>query len=1627
MGVRARSRIILTLFLVVVLTLSFNVALLKAESPINGGAAARETLKYSGVSELSGVAQSYSNSCCSSYDVATHKISVTYYFSEPTIEDSCACIPSSPSDVATGYVSVKMSDLPQCEETGLPVLPFRTAKVLLPFGTLLERISVTGGKRVTLSNAYLVEYGQKAVRLDSVDSAEALEESSPDETVYGSSQAYPGELYSDVSVQSKMGYSILLVNIFPVEYVPKTGQLSYYESISVQVEVSSERGSKASAFDASLQRREMVEGIVDNAEVFETYLDAISPRTEETSTYQYVIITNEELNSTPGPYNFQALRDDKISRGISATIVTVEWIYANYDGARPDGGEDDQTKIRNFIIDAYNNWGTMYVLLGGDGDRADLGDESGDLIIPHRGFYASYDVGKYDDDIPADMYYGCLDGTFDYDGDGVYGETNDGVGGGEVDLFAEVYVGRACVDSQAEVQNFVYKTLSYEAVPPTDVNLRKVWMVGEDMDPWSGVARWAGNFNDEIKEGSSAHGYTTVGFEDSPYATGLDVSTLYDRDYLDNDWPKSEIVGAINDNAHLINHLGHGNLAGPLMKMNNFDVDTQLTNDELFFIGYSQGCYCGAFDNKFASGAYYSQDCIVEHLTTGAHGAAAFIANSRYGLGRPDTTDGPSQHFDREFWDAVLGEDIFNIGIANQDSKEDSAGRVSSQGDRFCYYEINLFGDPELRIVLPPADEHELTVKVDAPIYSNQGDRPLLNATVYNRGWNMESDVELFLMINDTIVTSATIPELLSGESRTISYSWNPTTEGTYNITAYAPSVPNENNIENNVKSTNALVQAWPDILIVDDNDGTAGWNYLTSLPQFESALTDAGYNYLVWNESALGDPGLDFLNLFKLVIWTCGDYYNYAVDLADAATLECYLAQGGNILLEGEDIGATHQLDANFMEDVAHAVWGVRDTSPVAGLTVTDSGHPVTQGLPASFDWYFTPKWPDGVSPTNGGADIIKYAETSWTAVTVFGGLGGGSVVYYAFPLHCLNPSEAETLTINSVEWLLTETYAFDFGTSFSPTKVGYTQVSNSTGYSAVFGYGWSSTENLYTRDRGAPDDLRRDFVCGNLTGGSTFNVDLANGDYLVTVIIGDQGSMHDKIDVYAEDELVINDLTAQAGSFQEVTFAASVADGQLNLRVLDDGGVDPNWVLNMLSIVVAPPPATGGSFDFGTGSSAVEAGYTGVSPSTVYSLSLGYGWSTAAGLDSRDRGGPDDLMCDFLFGASDSTFNVDLADGDYLVIAVIGDQNFMHDQIDVYAEDVPVVNDLTVSAGSFQEVSFKVTIVDGQLNLRILDDGGVDPNWVLNALIIVVAPPPPTEAAFDFGTQSSAVEAGYIQVSPLTGYSAVLGYGWASTAGLDSRDRGSPNDLNRDFVFSSTEHTFNVDLANGYYLVTVVVGDQAFGHDKIDVYAEENLVVNDLTAAAGSFQEVTFTTTVTDGQLNVRILDDGGSDGNWVLNALTIEGAPPPPTEASFDFGTGSSPVEAGYIQVTEYTLYSGASGYGWVSTSGLSSRDRGVPDDLRSDFVFSSAEKTFSVDLANGVYQLTVVMGDHNFRHDNIDVYAEGVLVINDLTASAGSFQEETFTTTITDGQLNLRILDDGGADVNWVLNALTINAL
>jgi lysophospholipase L1-like esterase len=148
-------------------------------------------------------------------------------------------------------------------------------------------------------------------------------------------------------------------------------------------------------------------------------------------------------------------------------------------------------------------------------------------------------------------------------------------------------------------------------------------------------------------------------------------------------------------------------------------------------------------------------------------------------------------------------------------------------------------------------------------------------------------------------------------------------------------------------------------------------------------------------------------------------------------------------------------------------------------------------------------------------------------------------------------------------------------------------------------------------------------------------------------------------------------------------------------------------------------------------------------------------------------------------------------------------------------------------------------------------------------------------------------------------------------------------------------------------------------------------------------------------------------GAGSNPLNCQLITTGVPPlhPPTfPAKFTFGSG--PVATGYTPVLATTAYSAALGYGFASTTNLVSVDRGAPDALHRHYITSSKPFLFNMDVPNGNYNVTVIVGDNAATSANTIKAQCGRVVVNKLTTTSGQFSSQTFTVNVADGQLNLQ---------------------
>lgn len=551
---------------------------------------------------------------------------------------------------------------------GKPELPFKPIRILLPFGYDMDTFEISSSKGRTIQERYepaltplVVPYSFGPI-IKRRNQVRKLLGHTPKVNLYDS---FPGKAYDNFSIQNLDGYRVLFLNLYPFDYDPSTKSITIFDSMNLSVNLKKQDTKLNSKSSFNSEAKERINKMVQNPKVLGTY-----PVQAKNSSNGYLIISSKELLDYRGENSFYTLSNRLNKAGYTVSMAAVEDIIDN------ENGKDSAAKVRNYIKRVHENKNIKMVLLGGDGD-------SGNPIIPVRCLNATFEwEGRvFSENLPADVYYSCLDGTFDDNENGVYGEYDDGINNGDIDMLAEVSVGRATVDSIKELINFVRKSI--QAHDMAEKGKRgTVLFAGESLFP--GI--YGKFYMAEIQYGAQAHDFKTKGLPpDYPF------DHLFDRDKR---WGSRQITEKLNTNIYWINHVGHSSPSSS-MRLYSSSPD-RLTNSNPYML-YTQGCQCGRF---------IVDDCIMERHITAEHGAFAVFSNSHYGLGPedPDPDEsvncrGASQYFHRQFMDALFNEGITHIGDANQDSKEDNIPFMNHGTTRWVFFEMNLFGDPSINVV----------------------------------------------------------------------------------------------------------------------------------------------------------------------------------------------------------------------------------------------------------------------------------------------------------------------------------------------------------------------------------------------------------------------------------------------------------------------------------------------------------------------------------------------------------------------------------------------------------------------------------------------------------------------------------------------------------------------------------------------------------------------------------------------------------------------------------------------------------------------------------------------------------------------------------------------------------------
>jgi len=569
-------------------------------------------------------------------------------------------------------------------ETGFPSLPALSRSFVIPQGETLQSVSIEVLSSVDLgvfqiAPAYTGILGEPVPALI------------PRSSVYGGFEPFPANPVLGFNTGSKSGFRIASFEMSPFSWNPSDGKLTLVTSAVVTASTVSDPSIERLALsprqiDMAVQG---LNGIVDNPGM----LASCSPASRDTDGPVWVIIANQNHESILTP-----LVNHRLSTHGSAALRTLQWVYANYEG------DDTQEQIRNYLIDAYENQGLVYALIVGDFGET---NRVSSLTISGNTLNST-----------ADLYYSDLDGTWDANNNGLYGELNDGV-----DYYSDIYVGRFSADNPTWITTMVNKTIAYETTAPQGAWRTTALLAGAGL--WPDVGYWGSFVCDSIS---------------NRIPSNWTIHKLYET-YAGH--PNNQ-VALVNQGVSFVGPHGHGFNNGVFWYYNEpTDIFssanyTGLTNIDMLPIFHSIACLAG----KLSSPA-----CIAERLMLWATGGAvAVMFNSDNGWGSPPNM-GASEWLELYFADQLWVNGQNEIGVTQALAKDAFKSGVSVGMKLWVIQENNLLGDPAL--LFAPAqlgvEEGEGFGPGSSPILGNPSHNPARNGASVSLTMPVPGVVEMTL------------------------------------------------------------------------------------------------------------------------------------------------------------------------------------------------------------------------------------------------------------------------------------------------------------------------------------------------------------------------------------------------------------------------------------------------------------------------------------------------------------------------------------------------------------------------------------------------------------------------------------------------------------------------------------------------------------------------------------------------------------------------------------------------------------------------------------------------------------------------------------------------------------------
>jgi uncharacterized repeat protein (TIGR01451 family) len=438
----------------------------------------------------------------------------------------------------------------------------------------------------------------------------------------------------------------------------------------------------------------------------------------------YIIISHGEFLPAA-----QALANYRAEQGLRTVVVEVEDVYDEFGY-----GLSVPEAMRDFVRYAYENWQSpapAYIVLLGDGTYDPKNHKDQGVVNYVTPYLANVD--PWMGETATDNWFVTVVGD---------------------DIWPDLFLGRLPVNTLAEANEMVSKTIAYEQdMAGAGWNGHLTFVAGKQPDdPPS-----AGDFHDLSED--VIEGYVPAFYDVSRvYLGAIPGSTCSSGPEC-----RQQLVDAINAGTLLVNYIGHGSVwswDGILL----LSTINQLTNSDRLPIMLPMTCLEGMFTSPDPTLPSVSESVV----RAADKGAVASWGPT--GLGVASGHD----HLNKGFLDAAL----FGFGDIRELGPASYAGKLrlyeNSDSSWEQIQEYTVFGDPALRIQSLDVADLRLEKTVDAPEVAAPGDILTFTLSFTNAGRDIASGVILTDPIPPVIVTPTVVyssPNVL-GQWEGVTFTW---------------------------------------------------------------------------------------------------------------------------------------------------------------------------------------------------------------------------------------------------------------------------------------------------------------------------------------------------------------------------------------------------------------------------------------------------------------------------------------------------------------------------------------------------------------------------------------------------------------------------------------------------------------------------------------------------------------------------------------------------------------------------------------------------------------------------------------------------------------------------------------